>query len=470
MKEILQNIKERFNGAQSLEGIDENAIWSGIENTLNQEGGKKKRKKRFFFIFFFLGILGMSAFFVLNHIDNEIEQEAFVATEKKINSNTNNIENKGEGFIINQNNKTITQENELLETLVERNEGINQKNKWTQNDEAKKINNKNFTSIEIIQEEKINSELVLNDKIRSTIHSNLNTSIKNIITPKQELKEDKILIMDHSLVIFEDKEIEVEKKKILFELPMLESVFVIDDVKEKIELIHVVNQKKKTAKKNVTKQWELGVMGGINIIDQKYNSNSSFSEKLKETHQNEMSYSTGIQATLKKGKNWFVKSGIEFNENQVEFNILHVSDSTMERMSSVGLETIPAKAHRTIKWHNKYRSINVPLEIGWYKEMKKMELGISAGIGLNYMYQQKGKTINSSNEIVEIGKAKETRPYNTLFMSYRTSPFVKYRLTSKIGIVLSPSIHWNQYGHSNVYEMNTSSLQYALNAGLTIKL
>lgn len=476
--DFIEEFKKRFKDKKSLEGIDEDAIWTGVSDSLDQlDNSNENKKRRYLFILFFFGMIGLgSSLFIYNAMDKD--ELKVVRTEKQEPKTTDVVEEEILNDAIvkntiadnNMNNHVSRTSNSLTN-----NPTINNKTKENKfNENAYDLN---FSIAEIISKEKVvdgnndletghatpkNPLINIGVKIGGKKGSEMNPSFNPNLNTTNQFKVQ-LPYLDYPS---------------LLEIVNLNGNQITQLRGFKIK--GNINQEKNTASKENNSTWEiqLGAFAGANLLFNFYGENiadSEFKNKLKKSHSTLLGYSGGANIFLnnmngKKNNKFHIKTGLEYTIIHEQFDIVHESPSEMLRAGYSGqLELVPAVANRTVKNVNQYQFMTVPLEIGIMQGKNKFKYGISGGFGLNYFITQKGKSLHHSDVVLSIDN-KENKLYNSVFLSYHLSPFMSYDLTEKCSIRLNQNLRYQNHGNSNFYNTRQSSLNVGLNVGVLYKL
>ncbi|MFK7772181.1 MAG: hypothetical protein AB8F94_08575 [Saprospiraceae bacterium] len=129
-----------------------------------------------------------------------------------------------------------------------------------------------------------------------------------------------------------------------------------------------------------------------------------------------------------------------------------------------------AKIIRTVKHHNKLNYFSIPILLGIQKSIGKIEVGASAGVGLNFTKSHQGKSINSDNQIALYPTDEnELLPSANFFLSYHLRPYLNYRFKENLSLQLRTDIRYQNFGNSGFYKLDYSSTFWGLCGGVQYK-
>ena len=130
-----------------------------------------------------------------------------------------------------------------------------------------------------------------------------------------------------------------------------------------------------------------------------------------------------------------------------------------------GDTTVVVTDTRRIEHYNRYRLLEIPLEIGRYRTQGKFMYGINAGIGFNFLTSQTGRTLDAEGEVLDF--AKDTAPvlFRKFGISARIGGQFGYRLTEKVWLTAEPRAAW-QSGLLFEENVRVQAVNFGVNAGV----
>jgi hypothetical protein len=179
--------------------------------------------------------------------------------------------------------------------------------------------------------------------------------------------------------------------------------------------------------------------------------------------------SLSLQVQWKLATQVYLTTGLEFLLTQTRFDYITQWDTLAVVRGYETFGEIDAIATRMVRQYNEQSIFTLPLLIGTARNFGALKLGLDAGLGLNYIYQQKGKTLNEEWVIVAYdSKNNNILPNADFYLSYQIEPYLTYSLTERFGLRLKPTLRYQQYGTSHLYEQKTSSFLWGLSAGAVL--
>ncbi|WMX15675.1 outer membrane beta-barrel protein [Aureispira sp. CCB-E] len=211
----------------------------------------------------------------------------------------------------------------------------------------------------------------------------------------------------------------------------------------------------------------LGLHTIKNIFFAPSNSNN-IGHLLNEGYQYELGTSIGVEVEFYFYKNLFVLTGFEYNQSMSEFNSTQSWGITRANpISPTGYSN--ATATRVVKHHNKMTYYAIPLFLGIQKSIGRLNYGISLGIHFNFTQSQKGKTLDQYNNIVMLETEATPFPVSKFFISYSCRPFISYKINKNITIQLRVDGRYQNYGFSDLYQLNHAAVYMGLGLGAQFK-
>lgn len=220
------------------------------------------------------------------------------------------------------------------------------------------------------------------------------------------------------------------------------------------------------------KNWELDFSVNNNFWMSSYSGNTettTFRQLLGESHKSKSSIGFSLHASMITRKNIRFGVGVEWQEYLETFNFYSETDSSVLRPNYQ--DEIPVIARRTVLHHNRLQFLSVPLEVGYQLNMGKLTLGAQAGLGLNYLLLQKGRSFNSEEEIVFFGGDESINIVDRkLFLSYQLRPFVDYAIGKRTSLRFHSSLRYQSLGESSLFENSYKGLSVGFGLGVVFDL
>lgn len=399
--------------------LDTESLWNTLESDL-----EKKKKRRILFIFWRLfpivaiGSLGLFVF--------QLTQNQSIATEISAAENT----------------KSSNQElNPPIENISK---------------------NKNTSSVE----EANSTDIPEPFKIQNKAPDLQATDIKNENTPNQTavLIEQNIFRNNQTNSIFKNNNTQDKRTKDLGKIASLNLTKV-----DFIEKENNLSTKKNLRKINPTKNWSLyltptfGVYYTDRKITQKNDPGAALRDLRNSSEKSLETLSIGVGIELKNKNNFFLISGIHFNQITELFNnqssefttedieivteINYFSNGDREEIMGTyeqQQETISiTKVYNTIRW----AEINVGG--GYYFSKKRWTVGASAGLLWGTMLNAEGKILDAENNMVEIKNQNSD--------IYRNQPGLGAFTNLEVRYALQPRLRLSaQFGYKNMQSSFTA--------------
>ena len=177
--------------------------------------------------------------------------------------------------------------------------------------------------------------------------------------------------------------------------------------------------------------------------------NSMYLQKRKESTKFSSAYSAGISYTRVFSNSMSLKAGVNFSQINEKFtyvqgNLVQITYIINANGDTTGSYITRGTRYKTT--HNKYRSVDVPLMVGYEVGNGKIHANISAGAVVNIYSWQKGELLDTSYNPVNITTGKNASPYQfktNAGIGFITSASVFYKLNEKLHVLAEPYFRYN---------------------------
>ena len=177
--------------------------------------------------------------------------------------------------------------------------------------------------------------------------------------------------------------------------------------------------------------------------------NSVYMQKRKESTKFTSAYSAGVRFTRVFKNSISVRGGINYSQINEKFtyvqgNLVQVTYIINANGDTTGSYVTTGTRYKTT--HNKYRSIDVPLSIGYEVGNGRLHANINAGVVINVYSWQKGEVLDTSYQPVNITTGKGSSPYQfktNAGLGFIGAVSVYYKVNDKIHILAEPYFRYN---------------------------
>ena len=177
--------------------------------------------------------------------------------------------------------------------------------------------------------------------------------------------------------------------------------------------------------------------------------NSSYLQKRKESTKFKSAFSAGVRYTKVFNNSMSVRGGVNYSQINEKFNfnqgnIVQVTYIINNNGDTVGSYTTTGSRYKTTT--NRYRSIDIPLVIGYELGNGKLHANINAGPVINIYSWQKGDVLDVSGNPVNIttGKNKSAYQFKTnAGIGFIGAVSVYYKLNDRLHIMAEPYFRYN---------------------------
>lgn len=409
-----KHLAEKINEYPST--LDTNALWATLESDLD-----KKKKRRFIFLTsFLLLVIGGITLYQFQTKQNQLLStiSATEAINAPIHETTSAVENTSKG----ENTSSINDS----ETG-----GISQQYKTRKTVQTTKKDNNSIADY--------------------TAHSIANTAAIN---------SQPISIITSSKTTLENSNTQVLRQKNIEKTTLLD-LLKIDFLKKENNL----GVLKTLPEINPIKNWSLYISStfGIFYTDRKIaqkNEDASILKDLRNSSEKSLeSLNLGVGIELKNKNNFFLTSGLNFNQITEQFDN-QSSEFTTENIQIVteinylrsgvreeimGTYEQPQEIISTIKVYNTLRWMEFNVGGGYYFTKKRLNLGVGGGLLWGAMLNAEGKILKAENNIIEIENQNPSIYKNNLGLGAFANLEARYslkprlRLSAQFGYKYMPS-------------------------------
>lgn len=186
--------------------------------------------------------------------------------------------------------------------------------------------------------------------------------------------------------------------------------------------------------------------------------NSGYLQKRKESTKFKSAFSAGVRYTKVFNNSMSVRGGVNYSQINEKFtfnqgNIVQVTYIINANGDTIGSYTTTGTRYKTTT--NRYRSIDIPLMIGYELGNGKWHANINAGPVINIYSWQKGDVLDATGNPVSITTGKNSSPYQfktNAGIGFMGAVSVYYKLNDRLHILAEP------YFRYNLSQMNKESI------------
>ncbi len=205
--------------------------------------------------------------------------------------------------------------------------------------------------------------------------------------------------------------------------------------------------------------------------------NSSYLQKRKESTTFTSAYSAGIRYTRVFNNSMSVRGGINFSQINEKFtlvqgNVIQIIYIINSNGDTTGSYTTTGTRYKTT--HNKYRTIDVPLLIGYEMGNGRLHTNINAGPVINIYSWQRGEVLDANGQPVSITTGKSNTPYGfktNAGIGFMGAISIYYKLTDNLHLLAEPYFRYNfnQMNKENItFKQKYNTLGFRLGLRLDI--
>lgn len=207
-------------------------------------------------------------------------------------------------------------------------------------------------------------------------------------------------------------------------------------------------------------------------------SDLAYAEKRSATEKAIMSYTVGLRASVVFPTGIAARTGVQYSNNTERFDYIKETQTiTIERKDKdgnvIGFETIVKEIMD--QSYNHYKNVDIPIIIGYEKELKDFVLSVNTGLGINISSSQSGKIyqsdLTSIYNMSNQGEGNQVVYKNHTGISWIGSIGLNYKYNDKIMLMLEPSARYYLKSITDEsYPLRQKYFFMGLNIGLRYKI
>ena len=177
--------------------------------------------------------------------------------------------------------------------------------------------------------------------------------------------------------------------------------------------------------------------------------NSAYLQKRRESTSFSSAYSAGLRYTQVFSNGMSIRTGVNFSQINEKFtyvqgNLVQVTYIINANGDTTGTYITTGTRYKTT--HNKFRTIDVPLVVGYEMGNGRIHANVNAGIIINAYSWQKGEVLDSSLNPVNISTGKSSSPYQfrtNIGLGFLAGVSFYYKLNEKAHLLAEPYFRYN---------------------------
>lgn len=177
--------------------------------------------------------------------------------------------------------------------------------------------------------------------------------------------------------------------------------------------------------------------------------NSAYLQKRKESTRFASAFSAGMRYTKVFSNGMSFRTGFNYSQINETFrysegNIIQVVYITNSNGDTTGSFTTTGSRYKTT--HNKFRTIDIPLLIGYEWGNSRLHINFNAGAMVNLYSWQKGDVLDTAFKPVNITTGKGSSPYqfkNHIGIGFIGAVSVYYKLNNRLHLFAEPYFRYN---------------------------
>lgn len=193
-----------------------------------------------------------------------------------------------------------------------------------------------------------------------------------------------------------------------------------------------------------------------------------------------ISYSTGVKASIVLSNGLTVRGGVSFSSNTERFDFVKETQTIKKEIFNNEGHLVRTEYTELVimdKSYNKYKYVDVPIMLGYEKDLKDFVLSLNGGIGINVSSSQSGKIYKDNKNKMTFYTLEENGEENKpIFrknagLSLIGSVGLNYKYNERIMLLLEPSARYYVRSLSDpINPVSQNYLYLGLNIGLRYRI
>ncbi|MGB4846178.1 MAG: hypothetical protein WBP16_17045 [Ferruginibacter sp.] len=177
--------------------------------------------------------------------------------------------------------------------------------------------------------------------------------------------------------------------------------------------------------------------------------NSAYLQKRKESTSFRSAFSAGIRYTKVFNNSMSIRGGVTYSQINEKFkysegNVIQVTYIINANGDTIGSYSTTGTRYKTTI--NRYRSIDIPLVVGYELGNGRLHANINAGAVVNIYSWQKGDVLDTAGRPVNISTGKNSSPYQfktNAGIGFIAAVSVYYKLNDRLHLMAEPYFRYN---------------------------
>jgi hypothetical protein len=193
-----------------------------------------------------------------------------------------------------------------------------------------------------------------------------------------------------------------------------------------------------------------------------------------------LSYSAGVRASFVLGNGLSLRTGLSYSKNSERFDYIKETQKITKEIKDQNGNVIRTEITELVimdKIYNQYKFLDIPILIGYEKDLKDFVLSLNGGIGFNISSTQSGiiyKDIKNPKTFYNLdtnGDNNQTIFRNSAGISLIGSVGLNYKYNERIMLLLEPSVRYYLRSLSDPSNpVNQDYLFMGINIGLRYRI
>jgi len=213
----------------------------------------------------------------------------------------------------------------------------------------------------------------------------------------------------------------------------------------------------------------LGLHAGTNLLIRQYaTSGEGLGQSLNTAVSPAAGVSFGLDLNYRITERLSVTTGLEYHRTLNPFDHNTTTDTMIAHPSPINSGLIEAVAKRRTTHNHRLNFLTVPLLVNHTWTFGNFDLGVGAGLGLNFRQSATGKTFSSDGLVIAYDAASGAADVPSFFLSYRLQPVLSWqpKPDSKLRFALTGNLSYQTFGVSELSGVKQDGLLIGGSVGL----
>ncbi len=432
-----EEYQRRFKDAESTTGVDPDQLWLDIAGELPPENKGRRRILLWLLLLLLCSGVGVGAYSYWGVGDQSSAAELSPTTKLPV-ADAPTAEER-----VNYDNTALKEIEEEPLTNVPSQAEVDQGSAW-QNAQSQPINAIKQLSAGTSDEK---APAASNDSTTPQFTEHFPTNKRSEQGGNLEQSKPAAQLVEAPARVFDVSPFLTHERKLL-------------EVKQEVVLPEVRTATLNSKKSKQSSAFDWGISSAILSWNDHFKGQSNatqFGATLSDSHRAKGGFGIGLRIQKPLKGPWSLSTGLDFQQLYNTFEWSRNWDTVMYRNEVPGSDLINAEGTRNVRHQNELQVLHMPILLGYEGGNAQFSLGVQAGLGLNVLLAQSGRTLREEI-IVQNFSGSEGGPYGRFFPSVSLSPYLGYQLSEHTQLRMQGQFRYQWHGQSDLYQLKHQSL------------